>query len=301
MRPDFSFELEHGRGGRRRFAVRAGVGLWAALLLNAIAIADDDDAATIRISGSDTMLQLNLTFSEAYREHTMRTVVLDVRGEGSSVGFRDLIAGDADLAASVRPMRDAELARFKAEHRKSPTEHVVAYALIAVFVHPENPCRSVSAGQLRQLFGSVEPVANWKEIEPGFDAEVVPVGRSNSSATYGAFAKHLFNGAGEFRRGTATANGSRAVIEWVGATPGAIGYSGLSYETEAVRALSISVDGEPVKPSAETARDGSYPFTRKLYYYAADPGAPKVKRFLDWIAGTEGSRLVEESGFVAPE
>ena len=49
--------------------------------------AAEEQAATLRIQGSDTMLQVNLKFAEQYaKEHPMKRVT--VRGEGSSTGFR---------------------------------------------------------------------------------------------------------------------------------------------------------------------------------------------------------------------
>jgi phosphate transport system substrate-binding protein len=95
-------------------------------------------------------------------------------------------------------------------------------------------------------------------------------------------------------------NGSKEVVELVGKTPGAIGYSGLGYATPAVKVLKVSrKKGEPpITPSVATVLDKSYPISRPMFMYT--PGEPSgaVKKYLDWIHAEAGQKIVEHTGYV---
>jgi phosphate transport system substrate-binding protein len=90
------------------------------------------------------------------------------------------------------------------------------------------------------------------------------------------------------------------VVELVGNTPCAIGYSGMGYKTDAVKWLKVSKKkGEPgVAPSIESALNGSYPIARKLYMYTLGEPAGDVKDYLQWILSDPGQKIVKETGYV---
>ena len=94
------------------------------------------------------------------------------------------------------------------------------------------------------------------------------------------------------------ANG--AIVQAVSQTEGAIGYVGLAYLTQSVKALPVGAKegGTYLTPSMETARAGTYPITRGLYIYTN--GAPKglAKQFIDFILSKEGQKIAEEDGYV---
>ena len=92
------------------------------------------------------------------------------------------------------------------------------------------------------------------------------------------------------------------MVALVANTPGAIGYSGMGYATAEVKMLKISRrKGEPaIAPTIENAKkkSGGYPITRPLYIYTAGEPKGDVKKFLDWILGKQGQKVVLELGFV---
>ena len=67
--------------------------------------------------------------------------------------------------------------------------------------------------------------------------------------------------------------------------------------------VSVKGDGECVKPSAETVRDGSYPLSRPLFVYVkADSLArPEVKTMLKYVMGKEGRAIITEVQYVELE
>ena len=74
----------------------------------------------------------------------------------------------------------------------------------------------------------------------------------------------------------------------------AIGYDGIGYVDDTIRALSV----EGVAPSAENAKAGRYPLSRELYMYTAGEPAGDAKSFIDYMLSQDGQRIVEGEGFI---
>ena len=104
----------------------------------------------------------------------------------------------------------------------------------------------------------------------------------------------------DFKFGSLDMNGSKEVVELVGRTPGAIGYSGLGYATPAVKFLRVSTTkGSPaVKPSAQTVQDKTYPISRPMFMYTPPNPPQHVTDYLGWITDVPGQKIVESTGYV---
>ncbi len=258
----------------------------------------DSDTTTIKVAGSDTMLQVGLSWGDAYKKATPG-VAVSVAGEGSSTGFVALIDNTADLSHSSRAIKPSEAEAIKNKHGKEAVEHIVGYDGIAVFVHKDNPVKSISLPKLKEIWAEGGSVANWNEIG-GSDAEIQRAGRANNSGTYGFFQKAVLGKGVEFKPNTAGMAGSSAVVEFCSTTPSAIGYSGMSYKNEHVGWLSISADedSEAFEPTIENVKAKKYPIARPLYIYTVGEPTGAVKAYLDWIKGEAGQAVVVEQGFV---
>jgi len=90
------------------------------------------------------------------------------------------------------------------------------------------------------------------------------------------------------------------VVELVGKTRGAIGYSGLGYATPAVKILKISkAKGEPgVAPSITTVHDKTYPISRPLFMYTAGEPSPVAAKYLAWVMSAEGQGILKDTGYI---
>jgi len=87
---------------------------------------------------------------------------------------------------------------------------------------------------------------------------------------------------------------NQAVASTIARTPDAIGYVGLGFMSEGVKA----VEYEGVMPSKEVVLTGKYKLGRPLFMYTN--GAPQglAKEFLDFVKSAEGQMIAEEEGFV---
>jgi phosphate transport system substrate-binding protein len=263
----------------------------------------DGAAETIQVAGSDTMLQVGLSWADAYKA-VDSSVAVSIAGEGSSTGFKALIDKTAQIAHSSRAIKDSEAEKIKAAHGTDAVEHVVGWDGIAVYVNKDNPVKSMSLPQLKEIWAAGGNISNWNQVG-GSDAEIQRFGRSNSSGTYGYFQKAVLgkgaDGKGlEFKPGTAASPGSSAVVESCVTTPSAIGYSGMSYKTEHVGWLAVSAQdgGEAIEPSIENVKAKKYPIARPLYIYTVGEPTGKAKEYLDWIKSDAGQKVVAEQGFV---
>ncbi|MGI9243530.1 MAG: PstS family phosphate ABC transporter substrate-binding protein [Verrucomicrobiales bacterium] len=267
------------------------------------------EVSPIRIQGSDTMLQLNLSFAQALKKEDPQQSLV-VRGEGSSAGFRALITGEADIAASSRPIKESELAKLKEKRGLVAQEIVVAFDPIAVFVHKDNPIDSVTVSELRELYTTEGMTNRWEDLgrtvggEERASGAIHRLGRSPSSGTYGAFLKMITAGnRAKFRGEITKPAGSKALVEAVSQDPLAIGYSAAAYKTEGVKFLKIKPeqeDAEPVAPTPEIVRAGKYPLTGKLYYYTAGEAEGELKGFIDWLKTNEAKAQIRAQRLVAP-
>ena len=258
----------------------------------------DGSAETITVAGSDTMLQVGLSWADAYKS-VDADVAVSVAGEGSSTGFKALIDSTAQIAHSSRAIKDSEAEKIQAAHGTAAVEHVVGWDGIAVYVNKDNPVKSMSLPQLKEIWAEGGNIENWNQVG-GADAEIKRFGRSNSSGTYGYFQKAVLGKGNEFKPDTAASPGSSAVVESCVTTPSAIGYSGMSYKTDHVGWLAISAEdgGEAILPSIENVKAKKYPIARPLYIYTVGEPTGKAKEYLDWVKSDAGQKVVSEQGFV---
>ena len=213
-----------------------------------------------------------------------------------------MVNGTVDIANTSRAMTESEIEEARSRGI-DPIEHVVGFDALAVFLHPDNPLDALSISQLAEIYAEGGAYEAWSDLGvsiPGCSSdEIIRVSRQNNSGTY-AYFKEAVLGQDEYKPGSLDMNGSSEVVDLVGNTPCAIGYSGLAYATEIVEMPCILTDrGDCVSPSAESAIDGSYPIARPLFMYTAGEPTGMIKEYMDWILGEAGQCILVDKGFAA--
>ena len=258
-----------------------------------------DQKTTIRVEGSDTMVNLAQAWAETY--HGKRPdVSVEVLGGGSGVGIASLINGTCDMADASRKMKDTEIQNAIDKHGVEPVEHIVGYDALAVYVHKDNPIDSISLEELAEIYGEGGNITNWKQIKGGPDIEITRVSRQNNSGTYAYFREAVLGDKRDYKLGSIDQSGSKDVVAPVSKTPGGIGYSGMGYATPDVKMLKISKKkGEAgAAPTVANAVNGTYPITRPLQIYTIGEAEGTIADYLGWIASAEGQDVVKELGYV---
>jgi phosphate transport system substrate-binding protein len=134
---------------------------------------------------------------------------------------------------------------------------------------------------------------------------IVVVARDSASGTYESWKELVVQMDGadkdrDYSPASLKKNSNRDVRQTVADTPSGIGYIGLGYIDDSIRAIGVSPvgGGDPVQPSVESVQDGSFPVSRAMYYYTNGQPTGIVAAFLEWALGPEGQALVAEQGFV---
>ena len=307
--------------GRRAAELCRLGGLLAALGLSLAGLAADAQLPEYRWSGplsgsltstgSDTLANLMTLWTEAFqREHP--GVGIQVQAPGSSTAPTALAEGTANLGPMSRLMQDRELALFEARHGYRPTAIRVALDAVAIFVHKDNPIRSLTLEQVDAMFsatrwcGAGNAIRRWGALglEGSWKSRPIQLyGRNSVSGTYGYFKQAALCG-GDFRDRVNEQPGSASVVQAVGGSLNGIGYSGIGYLSSSARAVPLAPGAElvPVPPSAATALSGEYPLTRFLYIYLNwKPGAPLkpvIREFFKLTLSRQGQEIVAKDGYI---
>ncbi|OPZ17514.1 MAG: Phosphate-binding protein PstS 1 precursor [candidate division BRC1 bacterium ADurb.BinA364] len=260
---------------------------WAVL---AGALAGAAETTKIVVDGSTTVGPIAKAFAEYYMsEHPGVNITVSESGSGN--GAKALVNSACDVASMSRFMKDTE---FQAAIEKGilPVAHVVAMDGLPVLVHPSNPIDGLTKDQVKAIFQG--KIANWKEVG-GPDVKIVKISRDSNSGTYETFHTIVMNEE-DLAAEVEYVGSNGAIRERVQSTPAAIGYAGLAFVDDTVKALAI--DG--IMPNVETVSLGTYPISRPLYLFTN--GYPKLGsalfQFVTLHLRPKGQEIVEAVGFV---
>jgi phosphate transport system substrate-binding protein len=275
----------------------------AACLVAAFLGCSSQDENAIRITGSDTMVNLAQAWAEAFRtDHP--DISPQIKGGGSGMGIAALCAGKIDIATASRPMKPRETQLAERNTGKAPKQFIVGKDALAIYVHKDNPLETISLEELAEIYGEGGTITKWKDLgitnAACSDDEIVRVSRQNSSGTYAYFREHVLGEHREYKQGATSQSGSSDVVALVSKTPCAIGYSGMGYTNDQVKVVKVSRHrGETgVEPSIASALDDSYPISRPLYLYTLGEPSGAVHEFVAWVMADKGQAIIESNGYV---
>ncbi|MDD1710995.1 MAG: phosphate ABC transporter substrate-binding protein [Methanoregulaceae archaeon] len=248
----------------------------------------DSQETTLKVTGSTTVLPVVQAAADAYMaDHPGADI--QVTGGGSSVGVQSVGEGTADIGMSSRDLKAGEKTTYP-----DLVVTTIASDGIGIIVHPGNTVPALSIDQVRAIYQG--RVTNWKEVG-GPDQVIVVTGRDSASGTREFFFETVMDRQ-NFTPTQLEKNSNGAVKQTIMQTPGAIGYVGLGYIDNEVRAVPVIVNGEPVMPTVDTILTGQYPITRPLIMMTQ--GAPQglARDYLDYILSPAGQMIIAEEGFV---
>jgi len=239
-------------------------------------------------------------------------VKIEVEGKGSSTAPPALIAGTADFGPMSRDMKEKEIDEFESRFGYKPLELPTSLDMLAVFVHRDNPIKSLTLPQIDAIFsnsrklGYPKNITKWGDLGLTGEWASKPIslyGRNAASGTYGYFKEHCL-GNGDFKSSVKEQPGSSAVVQGVARDKYAIGYSGIAYRTADVRSVPLAIDAESEAFPAEAAFAfaGDYPLARFLNISVNyKPGSqldPLRREFLRYVFSQEGQQDVVKEGYL---
>ena len=227
-------------------------------------------------------------------------VSIDVAAHGSSTGFTALKAGQADLAASSRPIKDSEASEMSSlgDLRGHDAEQVIAIDGVAVILHPANPLRELSIAQLAKVFSG--EIRDWEALG-GTGGAIHLYARDQQSGTFDTFNELVLAKSGKkLAQDAKRFESSEALSDDVSQDRQGIGFIGLPYVRRA-RAVAI-VDGEskPMLPTISLIATEDYPLSRRLYFYLPPDSKQRwAKALVRFAQSPQGQSIVAQNGFVA--
>ena len=247
------------------------------------------DTTEISIQGSTTVLPIVQRVAEVYMSKNP-DVSLSVSGGGSGVGITALLDGTTDIAMASRQMKDKEKATANKKGMKIK-EVEIAMDGIAVIVHPSNSISEMTIDDIKSIYME-GGVSNWSKFG-GEDKDIVVVSRDTASGTFEVFEKKVLGG--EKVRADALLQASNvAVKNAVAGSEGAIGYMGIGYLGDEVKALLVN----GVEPTEANVLSGEYPVARKLYLYIRGDASDDINAFVNFVLSDDGQRIVREVGYI---
>jgi phosphate transport system substrate-binding protein len=264
----------------------------------------------IRSVGSDTLNNEMTAWAEGFKAK-YPSVTFSIEGKGSATAPAALLAGVSQFAPMSRPMTSDESEAFEQKYGYKPSHFRVAIDALAVYVNKDNPIKCLSQMQIDRMFSSTRKGSGGRDISTWGDAGLTgdwasaPIaffGRNALSGTYEFFRTHVLYG-GDYKPSVKQQIGSAAVVGGVAADKFAIGYSGLGYKMDGVRAVPVAAydGGDCYDTSAEMVRAGKYPIARYLEVYVnknpAEALDPLRAEFIKFILSKDGQALTEKGGY----
>ncbi|ARU90437.1 PstS family phosphate ABC transporter substrate-binding protein [Pseudomonas sp. M30-35] len=260
--------------------------------------------------GSDTLANLMTLWAENYKKF-YPNVNIQIQAAGSSTAPPALTEGTSNLGPMSRKMKDAELQAFEEKYGYKPTAVPVAIDALAVFVHKDNPIKSLTMAQVDAIFsatrlcGEAKDITTWGDAGMTGDWAAKPIqlfGRNSVSGTYGYFKEEALC-KGDFRSNVNEQPGSASVVQSISSTVNAIGYSGIGYKTSSVRAVAlVDKEGKAEEATESNALSGKYPLSRFLYVYVNKapnkPLSPLDAQFLKMVLSKQGQEVVVKDGYI---
>lgn len=278
-------------------------------LLGALCSAPALSAEFVKADGSSTVYPVTEAMAEEFMaaERGKTQVMVGVSGTGG--GFKKFCRGETDISNASRPIKESEINLCK-ENGVEYIELPAALDALTIVVNPRNDWVDyLTIEELKKIW---EPAAqgkitSWKQVRPSFpDRPLKLFGAGTDSGTYDYFVEAVVEG--KSSRGDFTASeDDNVLVMGVANDINALGFFGLAYYEEnqgKLKAIPISWKGsEPVEPSVETAREGTYqPLSRPIFIYVSKASAetkPHVQRFIEFYLNPENAEvLVSEVGYV---
>ncbi len=262
---------------------------------NSGAVADELPAGSFSVQGSDTMVNMGQHLAEVYMDNVNSNAAISVTGGGSGTGIAALINDNIDIAQVSRTMRDSEFEEAQANGVEA-YEIIVAQDGLAIYLNEENPIDELDVAQLKDIFTG--KITEWSELGWADGGHIDIFSRQSNSGTYVYINENIMHGE-DWAAGTRFQPGSSQVVEGVKADRGGIGYSGIGYLTDGVKAINVGHVGQPaVSPrEASNVSDGSYPISRPLFFYLNGYPEGLIRHYIDWVLSDEGQAAVVEAGF----
>ena len=245
--------------------------------------------------------QINITRSKAGlikigAKRDSESVVVEIRGKGSRLGFQDLVNGETEIAMMSRSLSLKEIDDgWQLGSLNSPDqEHVIALQAITAIVHPGNPIQGLDLSQLSKIISG--DITDWKQLGGRPGAIRVHIARQGTGLAEMQAAIMPVSAAS---RNAQRHTDSKTIRAMVSADPNAIGIAEFASKTGAYRALPIRIGSRYIAADQLHIKTEDYPLMRRLYFYTGQIITALGRGFVTYAESEEAQRLLASKGYLS--
>ena len=257
----------------------------------------------VSLIGSTTMTSVAGVWADSFTQlHPAVESEIHIRGSRGAVPA--VMSGDATFGLLSRRINTAEVEQFEKQFGYKPKVITVCLERLGIYTHKQNPVRSLSIQQVAQILSG--QAKTWGDVgaEGQYASQAIRVhGRRDETGSRVFLEGALLRGQQHVMAVEHDSN--QALLDGVAADPLAIGYAGIIYADDTVKALSISRgEGSPaVAVDSLAAAQGQYPLVRPLQLVVNHkPGTeldPAAADFIRYVLSRSGQEDVIRGGFQA--
>ncbi len=250
-------------------------------------------SGTYTFGGSTTVAPIAHPAIEQFQKDNPG-VQISYEGVGSGAGLKGLLAGQFTLSGSS--------AEYDAAALKGAVATRIALDGLSVIVNKKDTgIKNISMDDLAKIYHG--DVTNWKQVG-GKDKPIVVVNRDESSGTYASFwelvCQKPFGKKVAYTKNAIVTKENGEVAIKVLSTPGSIGYVGMAFAQEVIKAGGVELSVDKVLPTTANVITGKYPIARPLFLITKSaPVAGSVeKAFIDFVLSPKGQAIVKSADFI---
>jgi phosphate transport system substrate-binding protein len=254
----------------------------AVIAIAALVLTSGGSGSTINVVGSTSVQPVAEKLAEEYQK-THSDVKINVQGGGSSVGIKSAQDGTAQIGTSSKSLKDDE--------KQGLEEFTLGQDGIVIAVNTANGVSDLSKDQLKDIFSG--KITNWKDVG-GADGAIHLVTREEGSGTLDAFEAIVMGKDTKMKSDAVVQSSTEAVKQSVKGDSNAIGFVSYAHMSDDVKALNVG----GIAPNDGTIADGTYELQRPFLFLTKGTPTGDVKAFIDWVMGSEGSKILTEEKIV---
>ena len=255
-----------------------------------------------RLDGSTSTVPLGQAVAAALLGESREEVADLIQFNKTSSAYSRLMYDTADLLLAAEGSERVYAERDELG-QKWDMEPFAREGLVFM-VNADNPVDSLTSQQVRDIYAGT--VTNWSEVG-GSDTTILPFQRPDAGGSQSIMLKEVMGDTpimAPANKGmvVSSMDGLIETLRTFDGSPAALGYTVYYYASDMNMADGLkllSIDG--VSPTADTIRDGSYPF-RTNYYVVKNadtaPDSPTAVLY-DWTLSQDGQDLVAGEGYVS--
>lgn len=245
-----------------------------------------DDPKKLTISGTGSSLGTVKLLAREFKRLSPETSIEILPSIGSNGAIKAVLSGALDIGFTSRPLTGEEKGQglIQREHGETP---FVFGAARSANIH------DISLTDLVRIFNGT--VTTWPDGSPlrlvlrpisDTDTQILKsISPSMSSALESAHR----------RSGIKIAMTDQDSADAIESIPGAIGTSTLALILSESRKIEVlTVDG--VQPSLQNLKNGTYPYSKKLYMVTRKQPKPLAQRFIEFLQGDRARAILVRTG-----